>query len=174
MLNLHLSWNTLNVWAEVRDTTNRVRVSNRRCFSASGSSGGVGCTEGMSRESSGRSLTSSGANAPSNSFNSAAFLGAKKERRASIHGPYGNELSCSEQYPCKIQKCVELARSPSSAARRLLPMPASPASRIQPPAPFCAAWRARSRISISRARPTKTGEITVPGLSICDNLSSGL
>jgi hypothetical protein len=67
-------------------------------------------------------------------------------------------MSCSKQCPSKRMNCSAVAGERNSATRRLLPMPASPAIKMQRPAPCCAACRACPRALSSDSRPKIIGE----------------
>src|SRR5687768_2955825 len=75
-----------------------------------------------------------------------------------MKGAKGKDTSCSKHWPDSVKKPLAVAFWLSSATRRLLPMPASPAKMRHWPLPSCVAARARSRRSISRSRPTSMDE----------------
>ena len=90
-------------------------------------------------------------------------------------GQVGRASSASEQLPQRTSQPSLRARRVSSVASRVLPIPASPASRAKRPSPRFADRRASSSCDSSSCRPTRTGERTrwsIPGFSQDPNLAS--
>ena len=78
-----------------------------------------------------------------------------ERRSASTNGWYGSSVPTrSIERPSRTSKPASRARRATSEASRVLPMPASPATRTVAPLPARAASSARSSSSSSRARPT--------------------
>ena len=85
-------------------------------------------------------------------------------RRASTNGRYGSSVPTrSIEHPSRTSNPASRARAASSDASRVLPMPASPATRTAVPPPARAASSARPSCPSSRSRPTNT---SVAGASI--------
>ena len=83
--------------------------------------------------------------------------GSPSGRRASTNGWYGSSVPTrSIERPRRTSNPASRARLASSEASRVLPMPASPATRTVAPLPARAASSARSSSPSSRARPTNT------------------
>jgi hypothetical protein len=134
------------------------RAWKSRRLSCSGSRFGSEANPGSRTWSSGSSLRSSKAAEPSSSTSCSSVSCAKWLRSMSCNGPYGSARSCSKQPPWRILKPELAARALSSAARRDLPIPASPATSTACPRPPRAWSRRLINAESSSARPISTGE----------------
>ena len=76
---------------------------------------------------------------PARASQGSPLVGQPAERSASIHGPKGSTCSLSWHRPTRRARPSALASDASSAARRLLPMPASPTMATSWPRPAHAA-----------------------------------
>ena len=84
-------------------------------------------------------------------------------RSASTNGWYGSSVPTrSIDRPSRTSNPASRARLASSDASRLLPMPASPATRTVAPLPARVASTARSSSASSRTRPTNTSLARAP------------
>ncbi len=95
---------------------------------------------------------------PRCSTSSAAPTTATWLPRASTKGRYGRANSASLQPPHRTTAPSRSARSSNCRASRVLPRPASPASRASRPSPRRASSKVSSRASASRSRPTIVGQ----------------
>ena len=83
-------------------------------------------------------------------------------RRASTNGWYGSSVPTRPmECPRRTSNPVPRARVASSAASRVLPIPASPSTRTAPPRPARVASRAPSSSRSSRARPTMSPRASI-------------
>ena len=86
-----------------------------------------------------------------------ACQGLPSGRRASTNGWYGSSVRTrSMERPRRTSKPASRARAASSDTRRVLPIPASPATRTVAPLPSRVASSACPTASSSSTRPTKT------------------